>query len=427
MGWYCAHPGARRIPRCQWGALPRKGTSLAPGRCQCTVAPSSRPPGASRSRGSTTGTLLRPRTMTRRRTDLVCRLALYPTVFSLFPLLMLTHTNRLSSGSFNTKNIDHCTIERKYRPSATFGKNHPLDKNRQDHTSGRKRPYRDILRLPVELDVKHNKRSNAGLRSEDSLVSTRSLSMSSLHDASRSTSMSRASSAYIKPITLRSRSKVREWQRRRDRLRREKGHGSWKMDSQRFHPSKIFLKTIEAASPAPGAYNVDAPTSGAATDQQHVTEAERHQLTFANQNQPFKSAVPRFMSNESMLHAQPNLPHDYVGRVGPGTYDPKGTYNDVIFENHLVRLERQRPKWLQKDNKRMASLMLQSATFLAPKREEAMLSFDKPKRWNMDDKRVDVLKHGHPSVLLRRNRKPPSAKVGQAFLLDLEAKERAKG
>ena len=242
MGWFCAHPGARRIPRCQWGALPRKGTSLAPGRCQCTVAPSSRPPGASRSRGSTTGTLLRPRTMTRRRTDLVCRLALYPTVFSLFPLLMLTHTNRLSSGSFNTKSIDHCTIERKYRPSATFGKNHPLDKNRQDHTSGRKRPYRDILRLPVELDVKHNKRSNAGLRFEDSTMSTLSLSMSSLHDASRSTSMSRASSAYIKPITLRSRSKVRDSQRRRDRLRREKGHGSWKMDSRRFHPSKIFLK-----------------------------------------------------------------------------------------------------------------------------------------------------------------------------------------
>ena len=238
--------------------------------------------------------------------------------------------------------------------------------------------------------------------------------------------MSRSSSAYVKPITLRSRAKVQDWQRRRDRLRREKGHGTWKMDSRRFHPSKIFLKAIDGASPAPGAYNVTASVADSTADPRHVTESEKDQLQYANQNQPFKSAVPRFMSNESMLHGQRNLPHDHVGRVGPGTYDPRDTYNDIIFDNHLVRLERQRPKWLQKGNKRMASLMLQSATFLAPKREEAMLEFDKPKRWNMSDKRVDLQRYGHPSVLLRRNRKPPGARASEAFLRELEAKERAK-
>ena len=35
-----------------------------------------------------------------------------------------------------------------------------------------------------------------------------------------------------------------------------------------------------------------------------------------------------------MLHGHLNLPHDYIGRVGPGSYNPKHTYNDIIYDNN---------------------------------------------------------------------------------------------
>ena len=88
-------------------------------------------------------------------------------------------------------------------------------------------------------------------------------------------------------------------------------------------------------------------------------------------NQPFKSKNPRFISTESLLHGHLNLPHDNIGRVGPGSYNPKHTYNDIIYDNHIVQIERKRPIWLRNNNrhgsnKRLKELMSQTSIFLTP-------------------------------------------------------------
>ena len=133
-----------------------------------------------------------------------------------------------------------------------------------------------------------------------------------------------------------------------------------------------------------------------------------------------------------MLHGHLNLPHDYIGRVGPGSYNPKHTYNDIIYDNHIVQIERKRPIWLRNNNrhgsnKRLKELMSQTSNFLTPKRNDLLLEFDQPKRWNLNDKRVDVDKYIHPSLILERSKvKVPTAFKSEQFLLDLEHQERMK-
>ena len=71
--------------------------------------------------------------------------------------------------------------------------------------------------------------------------------------------------------------------------------------------------------------------------------------------------------------------------------------------------------------------MSQTSNFLTPKRNDLLLEFDQPKRWNLNDKRVDVDKYIHPSLILERSKvKVPTAFQSEQFLLDLEHQERMK-
>ena len=159
-------------------------------------------------------------------------------------------------GTYNTTNMDNVTINTKYRPSAKFGnKHHPSSRHKQGKAGSRKRPYRDILKLPAGLDVKYNKLGNSGhnvyrSNSESSLRSNNNSNDSKLM------SQSSSSTAYIKPITLKSRINVMKRKIKQKHRLKQKGFGSWKMDSNRFHPSKVFLQPIDPSSPGPGEYNI---------------------------------------------------------------------------------------------------------------------------------------------------------------------------
>ena len=66
--------------------------------------------------------------------------------------------------------------------------------------------------------------------------------------------------------------------------------------------------------------------------------------------------------------------------MGPGSYNPKHTYNDIIYDNHIVQIERKRPIWLRNNNrhgsnKRLKELMSQTSNFLTPKRNDLLLEF----------------------------------------------------
>jgi hypothetical protein len=106
----------------------------------------------------------------------------------------------------------------------------------------------------------------------------------------------------------------------------------------------------------------------------------------------------------------------------------------MIYENHVVNIERQRPIWLRQSNataksssnKRLHTLMLKTSNFLTPKRSEALLDFDKPKPWNMNDTRTNIEKYGHPVILKQRATIVPNALKSEQFLLDLEHRERMK-
>ena len=163
-------------------------------------------------------------------------------------------------GTFNIKSMDHVTINKKYRPSAKFGKkHHPSSIYKQDKTDGRKRPYRDILDLPIELDVKYNKLSNTGSLSSStsSLRKHRNNNNNGISNNNpKSNNIHSSSTPYIKPIIMKSRINVMKRKEKRQYNFKKYGYGSWKMESNRFHPSKIFLQAIDPTSPAPGDYNI---------------------------------------------------------------------------------------------------------------------------------------------------------------------------
>ena len=55
---------------------------------------------------------------------------------------------------------------------------------------------------------------------------------------------------------MKSRINVMKHKEKRQYNFKKYGYGSWKMESNRFHPSKIFLQAIDPTSPAPGDYNI---------------------------------------------------------------------------------------------------------------------------------------------------------------------------
>ncbi len=159
-------------------------------------------------------------------------------------------------GTYNTTSMDNATINNKYRPSAKFGnKHHPSSKYKQNKAGNRKRPYRDILKLPAGLDVKYNKLGNTGHNVYRS-NSESSLRRNNDNTNNKLMSQSSSSTAYIKPITLKSRINVMKRKKNKTHRLKQKGYGSWKMDSNRFHPSKVFLQPIDPSSPGPGEYNI---------------------------------------------------------------------------------------------------------------------------------------------------------------------------